>query len=266
MSRVSSPVFVLLLVTLVIVVTLGDHQKPFCWRFHYTVYEWGDTGKLVDINIPYRRVWALRNSGARTTILDMEETDTPVWTNGIMFPIFSEEELDDLNKEKADGSYKQVTIPYESISIMHEGRNENARSMKLDPSSAVYIYVPATDIRGRNYPNALYPITQGYLDYTMAGFLKFKTEEYDPIPRFLDTTTWTQYIINNRLMPRRPWIHYPDYWVYDGYLASPDNLVAIPPSLYPEDYAVVFFDELKEGLKIARTSRANYQYQEQFYG
>ena len=87
------------------------------------------------------------------------------------------------------------------------------------------------------------------------GFLKFRPanvprDENDPVRRFLDTTHgWSKYMLNDRILARRPWKYESNQFIIDDYLDDEDDVHDIPAALYPEDYAVRYFNELKKGVE-----------------
>merc|ERR1712080_48631 len=91
------------------------------------------------------------------------------------------------------------------------------------------------------------------------GFLKFRKEGVnDPVRRFLDTTHgWSIYMLNDRVLARRPWVHTKNSYVIDDYLDDEDDAHDIPAALYPTDFAVRFFREIQEGL-MTGTDRKKY--------
>ena len=133
--------------------------------------------------------------------------------------------------------------------------------MRLDPSARLFAYVPE---ESGNKPNALYPILQSYVDLCTNGFLKFRAEgvrleRNDPVRRFLDTTYgWSKYMLNDRILARRPWTHEGNFFVIDDSLDDEYDVHDIPPALYPEDYAVMYHEELKEGLELIGNDRIKY--------
>ena len=238
-------------------------QNPIAWCFGYgsLVESYHDKAKYVEVLIPYRRVWNAWNTKARATFLGLEKTADGNKTaiTGVIYPIYSKKEIADLDLREQ--GYSRLTIPNEDVKVKNEGLNEKMRNMKLDASMELFTYVPQA---AGNKPEAWFPILQSYIDLCANGFLRFRQEgqardENDPVRRFLDTTYgWSEYMLNDRTLARRPWVFEGSQYVIDDYLDDLDDVNDIPAALYPSDYSVKYFDEIKKGLETVGTDRVKY--------
>ena len=166
----------------------GD-KKAIAWCFGYgsLVDSYFYKAKYVEVLMYYKRVWNAWNTKARATFLGLEPRDDKHAISGVIYPIFSQEELHELDIREQ--GYAKKYIPHDDVKVLNEGLNDVMRSMKLDPSDQLFTYVP---VKGGNRPSALYPILQSYVDLCAGGFLKFRPagvprDSADPVRRFLDT-------------------------------------------------------------------------------
>ena len=90
----------------------------------------------------------------------------------------------------------------------------------IPDSVKFYVYVPngKDGIPGQGLEKASYkfPIPQTYVDTCLTGCLEYSIEYAQ---QFLSSTTgWSQYWLNDRLIPRRPWLNCPRYLMIDKLL------------------------------------------------
>jgi len=232
-------------------------KKAIAWCFGYgsLVDSYAEKSKFVEVQIPYRRVWNAWNTKARATFLGLEKTKDGRKTaiSGVIYPIYTQQELADLDLREQ--GYTKLNIDHNDINIMNEGLVDWIQNMKLESSMQLFTYVPET---GGNKPIAQFPILQSYIDLCAGGFLKFRKpnqprDDTDPVRRFLDTTFgWSEYMLNDRVLARRPWKFCCNHFVIDDYLDDEDDVHDIPPALYPEEFVVRFWDELKKGDEMRR--------------
>jgi len=236
-------------------------KTAIAWCFGYgsLVHSYSHKAKYVEVDIEYRRVWNAWNTKARATFLGLEPYKKKTSINGVIYPIFSQEELDELDMREQ--GYTKKVIDHGDAKIINEGLNEVMRGMKLEPQMLLFTYVPE---ESGNAPNAMFPIVQSYVDLCAGGFLMFRVEgnprdENDPVRRFLDTTYgWSEYMLNDRILARRPWKYESNHFIIDDYLDDEDDVHDIPAALYPEEYSVKYSDELKKCLLERGTSRLKY--------
>jgi len=239
----------------------NEQQTAIAWCFGYgsLVESYANKSKFVEVSINFRRVWNAWNTKARATFLGLEPCDKKHSVTGVIYPIFTKQELADLDLREQ--GYKKYDIPHSDVKVLNEGLNEIMRGMKLDASTQLFTYVPT---EAGNKPNAMYPILQSYIDLCADGFLKFRPagiprDDNDPVRRFLDTTYgWSHYMLNDRILARRPWKYEDNSYTIDDYLDDEDDVNDIPPALYPEDYAVKFYVELKKGIESIGDDRIKY--------
>uniref|UniRef100_A0A7M5XE70 Gamma-glutamylcyclotransferase n=2 Tax=Clytia hemisphaerica TaxID=252671 RepID=A0A7M5XE70_9CNID len=240
---------------------INPEQTAIAWCFGYgsLVESYHNKAKYVEVNINYRRVWNAWNTKARATFLGLEKTIEKHAVNGVIYPIYSQKEIEDLDLREQ--GYSRLAIPHEDVKVLNEGLNETMQDMKLDSSMLLFTYVPNCD---GNAPEAWFPILQSYVDLCANGFLRFRKEEQprdasDPVRRFLDTThKWSKYMLNDRVLARRPWVSEKNQFVIDDYLDDEDDVNDIPAALYPTDFSVRFFREIQEGLMTCGTDRKRY--------
>ena len=162
----------------------------------------------------YKRVWNFQSPSAKLTALGLMKVIDPkkrTTINGIIYPV-QEENLQYLD-EREEG-YKRVEVPSHMI--------QSVNWQKLpDHTYKIWIYIPIIDITTKNNQQGLpadkyYPILQTYIDVVLLGFLKYG-EDY--ALEFLYTTGWwSKYWLNDRQVPRRPWLHQKKYKIIDNIL------------------------------------------------
>jgi len=241
-------------------------RKVVAWCFGYgsLVSSFADKAKFVNVQMPFRRVWNAWNTKARATFLGLEpsENNTMHTINGIIYPIYSQEEMDDLILREQ--GYAKRDIDKKDVAVLNEGINNEMLAMKVDDSAQLFTFVPEA---AGNAPNAMFPVLMTYVDLCAGGFLKFRKEgqirndtmNLDPVRAFLDTThNWSERMLNDRVVARRPWKHEDNSFVVDDYLDDEDDVNDIPAALYPVDYSVIYHDELKAGLAAIGHNRLKY--------
>jgi len=225
-------------------------DEPIAWCFGYDslLASYAHKGKYVEINVPFRRVWNGRNSKARATFLGIQESKVDTLINGLIYPIFTKEEMAELELRE-QGSTK-YTIDFENVRIMHEGLNSKMQSYKVNEKMEVFMFIPEEEYDGAS---AYSPVLLSYVDLCAQGFIQFIENEhleYDPVRTFLATThDWPNYFLNDRVMSRRPWKYESSHFIVDNYLQE-ENFKEIPPALFPEEFAVRFHDEVSAHLTL----------------
>ena len=152
---------------------LAAMPQPFAWCFGYgsIVDSHAEKGKFVEINVKMRRVWNTWNTYARGTFLGLMPADTKGLINGIVTPIYSQEELDILDIREQ--GYSRIAIPFADVTILNDGLNDEMKSMKLTEETEIFTYMPDNH---ENRPCASFPILQTYVDMVVKGFLKFTSD------------------------------------------------------------------------------------------
>ena len=76
-----------------------ENQNPIAWCFGYEslVESYHQRAKYVEVNIKYRRVWNAWNTKARATFLGLEKSEEKTAINGVIYPIYSQEEIEALD-------------------------------------------------------------------------------------------------------------------------------------------------------------------------
>lgn len=166
----------------------------------------------------YRRVWNYKNPTSQMYALGLEpcldSNNNKATINGVIFPVI-EKDLHKFNERELNYSLKE--IPKKMI--------ETLSWINIPEKSNIWTYIPilnSYDSQSQNiykaradYEN---PICQSYIDLCLEGCLKYGE---DFATEFLDTTFgWNQYWINDRLLPRRPWIYQPIYMKIDTLLQN----------------------------------------------
>lgn len=215
----------------------------------------------------YRRVWNFQSPTAKLTALGLEKVNNDTLSstiNGVIYPLLpidgiNEEEQMKLFDEREEG-YVRMKVPPEMI---------QATSWQSLPSHSydVWIYVPVGKIDNKEQvpgtdlspPDKYYPILQSYVDVVLLGFLKYGE---DFAIEFLYTTSWwSRYWLDDRQVPRRPWLFQKKYKQIDNLLSNYSKKYGLkdinntPLNLYklrklPEEYSIYFAQEIhNEGLK-----------------
>lgn len=156
----------------------------------------------------YRRIWNYKNPTSQMFALGIEkcnENISPSTINGVIFPVI-ENDLNKFNERELNYTLKE--IPKNMI--------ETLSWVNIPKNSKIWTYVPNINSSNNNRAHYDNPICQSYIDLCLEGCLKYGE---DFAKEFLDTTFgWNEYWINDRLLPRRPWIHQPLYMKIDTIL------------------------------------------------
>lgn len=153
--------------------------------------------------------------GLTTTFLGCVKSPEESFVNGIIYKI-SEEELKELDdREKG---YKRIIVPYESI--------EDYYSI-IKPIDNVFIY--SNDFKDNKIPNNTlptknFPIVQSYVDMCIQGCIEIESDYDNPsiknfTKEFIQSTKfWSEWWVNDRIFPRRPFIYRPNAYKIDELL------------------------------------------------
>ena len=176
----------------------------------YRVAQWTLTpGTEEHFSIPVRlsqkagyvRDWCGRPAGLQTLVSArrVEHGEPPQTINGVLLAIYD------------DAAELQRLAKLNKISI---GLFEPLGWQPLPDVPFVYIFTPFK----LEPVNVHFPILQSSLDTCLKGFLEYGQ---DFAVEFLDTTIgWSKFWINERNIPRRPWIHEEQYKLLDDLLAE----------------------------------------------
>ncbi len=158
-------------------------------------------------------------SGLSTTFLGCALSDSDS-VNGVIFTV---NESDLIKLDDREKGYKRILL---------NNTNINDYCNILNKEDKVWVYINCdfeqTDFLERNTPDRNFPIVQSYIDICINGFLELlekypflKNEKY--VEKFINETKfWNEYWVNDRIFPRRPFIHCPNAYKIDSLLK--DNL------------------------------------------
>lgn len=169
----------------------------------------------------YKRVWNYRGPGF--TALGLVKTENATSINGIIYGV-DESNMDILDEREKD--YIRVEVPWELV--------ESVDWMHLPKDGHLWIYVPINCYP----PSPNYPLLQSYIDTCVTGFLEY-SEEF--AIEFLETTEgWSPYWLNDRILARRPWVHFSQYKTVDKILVKyPQKNNTFCRRMYVSEWGVV---------------------------
>ncbi|MEM9364228.1 MAG: gamma-glutamylcyclotransferase [Bacteroidota bacterium] len=160
---------------------------------------------------------------ARTGVYTLSTTflgcvsDENALVNGVIYKI-SDEDLPLLDKREAN--YKRKLINPEKIEFLSD---------LDDLDCAIWVYTNTfTSEREllKNVPDKNFPIVQSYVDICINGCLEIeqefeKAKEIGFAQMFIESTAyWNTFWANDRIYPRRPFIHRPNANTIDNYLKT----------------------------------------------
>ncbi len=220
-----------------------------------TVPEAGDAIPIrISKDFGYKRVWNFQSSSAKLTALGLVKVDNPndrITINGIIYPV----QGDDMSKFDArEEGYTRIEIP---ISYVESYNWQKLPQHKI----SVWIYVPngKNNVPGTDLapPDKYYPILQTYLDIVIIGCLKYGINY---AVEFLYTTGWwNKYWLNDRQVPRRPWIFQKKYKEVDNIVKEVSKTYGLEgtdgvkrdyfiDSKLPEEFSVYFLEETGDAI------------------
>ncbi len=175
----------------------------------------------------YVRCWCDR-AGSGFTALGLRRPapgESAMTVNGVLYPAVG----DDMARFDArESGYARVEVPREQI--------EAASWQRLPEQGTIWVYVPA--IAGHDpgvdlpVPSRDFPLVESYIDVVIEGGLEYGP---DYAREIIETTAdWSRYWLNDRELPRRP-------WVFDKQSAAVDKLLAVSAPhfadrMFPEQY------------------------------
>lgn len=164
--------------------------------------------------------------------------------NGVLYPV----EGNDMSAFDArEKGYVRVEVPRENI--------EAVSWHPLPQRATVWIYVPKAEGRppgeGLPLPDAKYPLLESYIDVVVEGGLEYGPEFAREI---IETTVdWSPYWLNDRELPRRPWVHDKDAMKIDAMLA--ELAPCFRERMFPEEYAAASLSAAKKARDACRVGR-----------
>lgn len=185
-----------------------DYPTDFIFGFGTTINNFSRNSTSTDIGYPipvriskyygYRRCWNFQCPTSKFTALGLEKTNTNNRTtiNGIIYPVNNNISNFDVRED----GYIRINIPIHMIQAM--GWIELPKHQYK-----VWTYIPKSN--NIHYPNKYNPILQTYIDVCLDGCLHYSN---DFAIEFLQTTfDWSHFWLNDREIPRRPWIYQTNY-------------------------------------------------------
>ena len=178
----------------------------------------------ISSDVGYSRAWNFQHPTAKITALGLKKCETgeiACTINGVCSPIITNTGNDaggeaTLPKEilEREVGYTPVSIPSKFCKPLSYAR--------LPENSRVWMFVPDGPVGkpGVNLKMASHshPILQTYVDICILGCLEFSKEF---AIEFIHTTIgWDSPWLNDREVPRRPWIHQPQFRLIDDLLAE----------------------------------------------
>ncbi|PPK85423.1 gamma-glutamyl AIG2-like cyclotransferase [Neolewinella xylanilytica] len=178
---------------------------PEATEVHPIVIHGYQRGWYAHVNVP----------GLTTTFLGCRRSDGPESVNGIMYEVTAAQ-LARIDVREA--GYLRAEISPEAIDVLSD----------VDLSEAiVYVYlsdIPAGQDLSPFFPSPEAPIVQSYVDICLNGCLEIEelfpaARDYGFAANFIRSTVgWNGYWVNDRIYPRRPFIHCPNAYRIDQLL------------------------------------------------
>lgn len=157
----------------------------------------------------YRRAWIAQGApvGFSTTFLGVK-INTYSTLNAALFPLASDAEVG--NMDAREDGYCRVAVPDTQLTML---------AGELPVASEVWIYVNKP--RRVAAPSVRFPVVQSYVDIFVGGCLEL--ERQYQLQGFAEecigsTHGWSKHWVNDRLYPRRPFIHQPNAMAIDKLL------------------------------------------------
>jgi hypothetical protein len=148
----------------------------------------------------YKRSWSVHGDspGLSMTFLSIVE-DKHAFLNGAIYPL----------------SHPSHMLKYDAREVMYCRKKLNIKqlglySAELPPKQEIWIYTSAQP--HQQPPSREHPIVQSYVDIFLRGCIQM--EDKFKIKHFAEdcvTTTehWSEHWVNDRIFPRRPFVHEP---------------------------------------------------------
>lgn len=208
-----------------------------------------DIGNAIPVRIKscagLKRVWNFQKSKiAALTALGLETSNNSIFTNkkglqikvkkknnfdiyckgngysfnGVLYPIYDNIK----NFDKREEGYFRLRLKRDQIESTSW---QNLPNYKCK----IYIYCIYPNQQNRR-PTYKLPILQTYLDIVIKGCLEYGISYVD---EFLNSTYgWNKWILNDRIIARRPWINEPEFKMIDKLLYKKIKYKAILPENY----------------------------------
>lgn len=164
----------------------------------------------------FKRGWFARTGvpGISTTFLGCM-TDENSYVNGVIYEVTHQ----DIEKtDERETGYERIKINYSDIEDY---------SCQIERKSSIWIYANMFKdnvIPKDNFPSKEFPIVQSYVDICVNGCLEIEdlypnAKKENFTADFIQTTQyWSKFWVNDRIYPRRPFIHCPNAYKIDKLL------------------------------------------------
>lgn len=167
-----------------------------------------------------RRAWIGKSAstGFGTTFLSVT-LDAKAMTNGVLFPLADDVELTSMDLREA--SYCRTRVSPARITMLNG---------IPPPDGEFWVYFSANSRVAP--PSRQHPIVQSYVDLFLTGCLqierKYQLEGFAE-ECIASTHGWSRHWVNDRIYPRRPFIHQPNASIIDALLQRklPEQFKAI---------------------------------------
>lgn len=190
----------------------------------------------VNAKFGYVRAWNFQSPTSQITALGLRKTKPGkgATINGVLYAVKGDNMA--AFDEREEG-YTRVEISRDMI--------EAVSWQQLPPSGKIWVYVPngpgGKPGEGLKLADRRYPILQSYIDLTLKGAMEYGDEF---AREFLETTQdWPKFWLNDRLLPRRPWVHEKKYKNLDKLLKkypAPADRNTYKHRMLPPEFAIHF--------------------------
>ncbi|CAL8109746.1 unnamed protein product [Orchesella dallaii] len=166
---------------------------------------YSNTGENVPVRIyGYSRLWNCKGvsvSYSTTYLGALLSANKSSYFNGVVFKLPSASAI--LDYDKRESFYCREEVPMSKLQMLAPTRRLAAGQYWI------YVTRPEYD----EFPTRTYPIVQSYVDTFLSGC--FEMEEKFNIPGYADecistTEEWVSPWVNDRIFPRRPFMHQPN--------------------------------------------------------
>lgn len=180
----------------------------------------------------HERGWWARTgvAGFSTTFLGcVPSTHTARYVNGVVYEV-TEQDL--LLTDAREMGYRRALVPPDQI-------EDYVGALEKDAQTWVYLNdFPEGKVPEAQLPNKRFPIVQSYIDVCLNGCLAIEAEfpvaaqKRFAIDFIQSTLGWNGCWVNDRIYPRRPFVHVPNAFRIDQLLK--DHLA--DPTLFDQIY------------------------------
>jgi len=168
----------------------------------------------VSPGIGFARSWNFQHPTEQITALGLEKTEPGHGRaiNGVVVPVLTKEGMEALDEREL--GYKRIEVTCDNLQPLGWP--------KLPKDARVWMYVPCghesehTPGVALDLASFIHPMLQSYVDVCILACLEY-SEQF--AIEFINTTSgWGGPWLNDRKLPRRPWVHQPSYKVIDELL------------------------------------------------